>query len=332
MDIRKLDQEEHPNTRFLYEEIFDEDSTSFVDYYYTEKTRDNQIYVAKEDGGIRSMLHLNPYRLFVNGSIKDAHYIVAVATQKEYRRRGYMASLLKRSVCDLYQAGEAFTFLMPASESIYLPFDFRTVYEQEKRSYRKEDGECQDVVITDAADDDCDELAGTANRLLQERYQIFAVRDGAYYRRLIREYKSDGGRLKIYRSGGRIIDCRGYYPGEDEERPKIMVRIVDVRRMLMSLSLKSLIGVCFLVTDPLVEANNRCLVITGTEFSGVMLMDGKKENAEGTISIAALSSLIFGAKTVKEVCQEEGTWMSERMRTEMSKIIPLSKIYLNEAV
>ena len=43
-----------------------------------------------------------------------------------------MASLLKKSLEDMYQAGEAFTFLMPASESIYLPFDFRTVYEQEK--------------------------------------------------------------------------------------------------------------------------------------------------------------------------------------------------------
>ena len=93
----------------------------------------------EEDGRIRSMLHLNPYSLWVNGSRKDANYIVAVATQKEYRKRGYMASLLKKSLEDMYQAGEAFTFLMPASESIYLPFDFRTVYEQKKRYYRQEE-------------------------------------------------------------------------------------------------------------------------------------------------------------------------------------------------
>ena len=138
MRLRKLELQEHQASQSLYEEVFSEDSARFVEYYYTEKTKDNQIYVIEEDGRIRSMLHLNPYSLWVNGSRKDANYIVAVATQKEYRKRGYMASLLKKSLEDMYQAGEAFTFLMPASESIYLPFDFRTVYEQKKRYYRQE--------------------------------------------------------------------------------------------------------------------------------------------------------------------------------------------------
>lgn len=332
MEIRKLDVSEHQDSRALYEEVFDEDSSSFVDYYYTEKTRDNQIYTVEEDGKIRSMLHLNPYRLYVNRSEKKVNYIVAVATQKEYRKRGYMAALLKRALQDMYLAGEVFTFLMPASESIYQPFDFRTVYEQERKFYRVEDEENIELVVTDAKDSDCRELSEAANRYLAGRYQVFAIRDAAYYHRLIREYESDGGSLKIYRRDGKIIDCRGHYPEEDGGRSKIMIRIVDVRRMLMSLSLRSLVGVAFHVTDPLIEENNRCLVITGTEFSGVMLMDGKDENSEGTITIAALTSLLFGAKTVEEVCKEEGVKMSGRMRSEMEKLIPLSGIYLNEAV
>ena len=43
-----------------------------------------------------------------------------------------MAAVLKKALQDLYQAGEIFTFLMPASEQIYEPFDFRTVLEQER--------------------------------------------------------------------------------------------------------------------------------------------------------------------------------------------------------
>ncbi len=332
MEIRKLDVSEHQNSRGLYEEVFDEDSASFVDYYYTEKIRDNQIYAAEEEGKIRAMLHLNPYRLYVNRSEKNVNYIVAVATQKEYRKRGYMASLLKRAIKDMYQAGEAFTFLMPASESIYLPFDFRTVYEQERKFCRKEEEENGGLVITDAADSDCRELSEAANRYLAGRYQIFAIRDEAYYRRLIREYESDGGALKIYRREGKIVDCRGYYPEEDGGKPKIMIRIVDVRRMLMSLSLRSLTGVAFHVTDPSVVENNRCLLNTGTDLSGGMLVDGKVENSEGTITVAALTSLLFGAKTVEEVCKEEGVRMSDRMRSEMKKLIPLSEIYLNETV
>ena len=45
MKIRRLEKEEHQVVRSLYEEVFSEDSTSFVDYYFTEKTQDNEIYV-----------------------------------------------------------------------------------------------------------------------------------------------------------------------------------------------------------------------------------------------------------------------------------------------
>ena len=222
---------------------------------------------------------------------------------------------------------------MPASERIYQPFDFRTVYEQDRKFYRKGDEAVPGISITDAAAADCRGLAEAANRELSGSCQVFAVRDEAYYMRLIREYDSDGGKLKVYRRDDEIVDCRGYYPGEEEDGiPKIMVRIVDVRRMLMSLSLHSLAGACFCVTDPLIEENNRCIVITGTEYSGVMLMDGKEENSEGTISIAALASLVFGAKTVEEVCLEEGVLMTDRLREELGKIISLSKICLNETV
>mgnify|MGYP000388150207 FL=1 len=36
MKIRKLETEEKQNTKKLYEEVFSEDSKSFVDYYYEE--------------------------------------------------------------------------------------------------------------------------------------------------------------------------------------------------------------------------------------------------------------------------------------------------------
>ena len=119
MQIRKLEDEEKGRTRRLYEEVFSEDSPSFVDYYYTEKTKDNTIYVVEEDGAVRAMLHLNPYTLMVNGKEEPSHYIVAVATEKEYRKRGYMAALIRTALGDMYQAGEPFTYLMPAAEGIY---------------------------------------------------------------------------------------------------------------------------------------------------------------------------------------------------------------------
>ena len=45
MNVRKLETEEHGMTRFLYEEAFPEDSQAFTDYYYTEKTKNNQVHI-----------------------------------------------------------------------------------------------------------------------------------------------------------------------------------------------------------------------------------------------------------------------------------------------
>lgn len=340
MEIRKLKQSENHQTRFLYEEIFTEDSQGFVEYYYEEKTRDNQIYVVEEDGGIQAMLHLNPYELMVNGSKIDADYIVAVATRAEYRKRGYMGELLKQALGDMYAAGRCFTFLMPAAETIYTPYDFRTVYEQNRKCcptgetkllYMEDGGECQAAPLKE---EECKELAEAAGEALALSYQVYAFRSEEYYKRLKKEYESDGAKLMLYRKGKRIIDCRPYIPDEtsEEEKAKIMVRILDVRRMLMSVQLKTLTAVCFTVTDPVISENNRCVVITGTEFSGIMLMDAKPENSEGSITISALASFLFGAKSVDELCEEEGVEMTERMKNEMNKILPLSQIYLNEVV
>ncbi len=332
MEVRKLDLKEHGDTRFLYEEVFREDSKAFVDYYYSEKTKDNQIYVAEEDGGIQAMFHLNPYVLMVNRTPVKAHYIVAVATRKEYRKRGYMAELMKRALRDRYQAGEAFTYLMPSAEGIYLPHGFRTVYEQKESEPGPGGAE-----IREACERDCEELACAAEEYLSAHYDVYAMRDGAYYRRLLKECASEGGKLMLYRNreSGKITGCRLYYEEDKDETgepPKIMVRIVDVRKMLLDMRLETLIAACFTVTDPVIEENNRCIVVTGTEFSGVMLMDGEAKNSEGTITAAALGSLLFGAETVEEVCREKGVEMTERLKGELGKIVPLRKIYLNEQV
>ena len=119
MILRRLKQEEHGKTRKLWEEVFPEDTKAFLDYYYYIKARDNQIFVIEEDGEIRSMLHLNPYQVRIENRFFPTAYIVAVATQKPYRSRGYMGRLLHASLREMYERKMPFTFLMPAAEAIY---------------------------------------------------------------------------------------------------------------------------------------------------------------------------------------------------------------------
>ena len=73
-------------------------------------------------------------------------------------------------------------------------------------------------------------------------------------------------------------------------------------------------------------------MLTGTEFSGIMLMDAKPENSEGILPIRALTDLIFGVKTPEELRKMPGVEMTDRMEEELKKIIPLTGMYLNEVV
>ena len=215
--------------------MFFGDSTSFVDYhYFTEKTKDNEIYVLEEDGAVRSMLHLNPYRIMVNGIEDSALYCRCGCYAGDLAKRGYMKVLIRKALKDMYRNGENFTFLMPARQAIYLPHDFRTVYEQEKRYFH---GEGEPLKTEEAG-----ELAKLAESYLSAHYQVYTKRDAAYYERLVKEYASDSGRLMVIKDGGRIADCLIDVPDferVEKEKPKIMVRIVDARRMLMSLRLQA---------------------------------------------------------------------------------------------
>ena len=47
MEVRKLRTEEHLRTRKLWEDIFKEDTPEFLDYYYTVKTKENDMQYAE---------------------------------------------------------------------------------------------------------------------------------------------------------------------------------------------------------------------------------------------------------------------------------------------
>ena len=229
MKVRRLEQAEHGLTRPLYEEVFSEDSKRFIDYYYTEKTKDNQIYVAEEDGGIQAMLHLNPYELNVNGTKKKANYIVAVATRESYRGRGFMKALLETALKDMYREGESFAYLMPAAEAIYTPHGFRTVYTQQLEYCPI--GEAGDVTLENGitcqvrpvANQDIPMLVNAENAALEaEGYQVYTLKSEMYYERLMKEYASEGAKLMLYYLNGHLVGNCPYVPEqEEEEAPKI---------------------------------------------------------------------------------------------------------------
>lgn len=201
--VRKLQPEEHIRTRRLWEEIFTEDTPVFLDYYYSVKTKDNEIYVIEDGGKIVSMLHLNPYQMRVQDKFYQTHYIVAVATDERYRKRGLMRQLLNHAMQVMADRGEPFTFLMPATEAIYKPFGFEFVYEQRRTHIA---GKCnKDITleVVEATDNDCQAIADFANDILRA-YDVVTWRDAEYYKMILVEQVSENGGILVAKRDGKI--------------------------------------------------------------------------------------------------------------------------------
>ena len=208
--VKKLDNQGKRDSRSLWEEIFTEDTKEFLDYYYQEKTKENEILGIYDNCRLVSMLHLNHYKMFFQEKMIDSDYIVAVATKKEYRHQGKMAELIVEAMRRAKERKKPFVFLMPVKEAIYTPFGFETVYWRKdyslpsKEQWKKETG---NPIIIEEINGTCPEkiektikeLSEYSSSLLKEKYHIYTVRDQAYYELLLKEQESQKGSIVIGR-------------------------------------------------------------------------------------------------------------------------------------
>lgn len=252
---------EKESSRSLYEKVFREDTKRFVDYYYQYKVRENEILALREDGQIVSMLHLNPYVMIVNGYEVKSNYIVAVATQEEYRHRGYMRMLLERAIRDQAAKKIPFTFLMPASESIYAPYDFVRI--------------CPYTSLPPRVERMAQE---EQNRYLASRYQLFCKRNDRY--------------MEEQEAQKRAME--GEEP--EEKMPPYMARITDICGMLSLVGSKKEQTLYLRVKDSIISENDGyfCWVLS-EENSQVKKILKVPDHLDMELSIGELASMIFGS-------------------------------------
>ena len=228
-EVKILEAEEKQLSRKLWERIFTEDSIEFLDYYYTFKCTENTIYAALRDKQIVSMLQCNQYLMSAFGSAVEADYIVGVATDESFRHQGFMSALIRKALTDMYNKGRAFTFLMPAAESIYTPFGFRFIYEQPVS-----DQKAEDLLLVKAAESDIRNrqqlkaeirllykadfecAANVINQKLNDNYDIFTLKTERYFEDLNRQYLSDGGDICCIYYGGKPEAYFTYWINGDE--------------------------------------------------------------------------------------------------------------------
>lgn len=200
------------------------DPVPYTDFYFQEVYGKNQILlnVSPEEMAswsegekqgekmpIRGMLHLNPYLLHVQGKEVPAHYIVGVATDEEYRRQGVMKDLLVETFSRLRSQGEPFTYLMPADEQYYLPFDFRFGMEQMEQEVEcfgkvalKDTGEYQYV---DGLTDDLKEICLKENQIRDRQFAVHTAITPEYLCRMEKEARSDFARWITVKKRGKYV-------------------------------------------------------------------------------------------------------------------------------
>lgn len=128
--LHKDNIDEKLKTRKLYEENFDIGDKDFIDYYYETIIKRNEVVVMEDSGTVISMVHLNPYEYNICGDIKTIHYLVGIATKKEYRNKGYITKTLNFAINYLNDLKEPFCFLVPENknlEKFYQRFGFERV-------------------------------------------------------------------------------------------------------------------------------------------------------------------------------------------------------------
>lgn len=256
-----LSQEEKKESRALYEAIFTEDSKQFVDYYYQYKTGDNEILALKDGQRLVSMLHLNPYRMIVNGYEMKSNYVVAVATHKDYRHRGYMRLLLEKALRDMAAQRMPFTFLMPASEGIYAPFDFVWICNHTALPGRVEQMDAEGQ-----------------NQYLAKRYQMFCKRDVKYMERQRAERLAEEGE----EPSGNL--------------PPYMARITDVCQMLKLAGSSQDKTLYLKVRDPIISQNDgyfRWQVSRGKSVA--RRLEYVPQKLDLLLTVGELASMIFGS-------------------------------------
>lgn len=236
MKVRKLRIEEHIKTRKLWEEIFKEDTSEFLDYYYSVITKDNEIYVIEENDEIVSMLHLNPYEMRIEDKMYQTHYIVAVATKETHRTRGLMRRLLNHAMQVMTDRGEPFTFLMPAAEAIYKPFGFEYVYEQRQGKVPGTPSDDSTLEFISATEADCQNVAIFANEYLRQ-YDIVTWRTASYYKALLSELASEDGGILLAKRNGKLEGVFCYAKGEQMVmREPLFYREQDLQHAIYELT------------------------------------------------------------------------------------------------
>ena len=359
-----LDSEDKSETKHLWHMCFPEDSESFIEYYYKEKTKDNEILVKKDNGLLISMVQYNPYVVKLRERLWKLDYLVGVATEESRRREGHFREVFVKMLHDEEAAGKQITYLVPVNPAVYAPMGFTFIgkvasyelTEEAKQTLTRK--ACQDTP------EDCERAAAYMEQWLGARYEMYTRRDVAYVSRLIKELASENGTLEFLERDGELVGLDAYwgwevrehrflyaedaYTVKTGEKPWNMARLTNIGALLAAFGLKQaeqqgeekrMLTLGIRMNDPILEMNSGEFVWTiGEAGSSLKVRKPEPDTCSCTENVSVwletkpeeLVSWLFGYQKAEEI------WSGQLENKELAEILvqvdTVNGVYLDEIV
>ena len=359
-----LDAEDKDETKHLWHMCFPEDSESFIEYYYKEKTKDNEILVKKDNGLLISMVQYNPYAVKLRGRLWKLDYLVGVATEESRRREGHFRDVFVKMLHDEEAAGKPITYLVPVNPAVYAPMGFTFIGNVASYELTEEAKQTLTRTVCQDTPEDCGRAAVYMEQWLGARYEMYTRRDAAYVSRLIKELASENGTLEFLEQDGRLVGLDAYwgwelrehrllyaedaYTVKTGEKPWNMARLTNIGALLAAFGLKQaeqqgeekrMLTLGIRMNDPILEMNNGEFVWTiGETGSSLKARKPEPDTCGCTENVSIwletkpeeLVSWLFGCRKAEEIWggQLENKGLSELL----AQVDTVNGVYLDEIV
>lgn len=359
-----LDAEDKDETKHLWHMCFPEDSESFIEYYYKEKTKDNEILVKKDNGLLISMVQYNPYAVKLRGRLWKLDYLVGVATEESRRREGHFRDAFVKMLHDEEAAGKPITYLVPVNPAVYAPMGFTFIGNVASYELTEEAKQTLTRTVCQDTPEDCGRAAVYMEQWLGARYEMYTRRDAAYVSRLIKELSSENGTLEFLEQDGRLVGLDAYwgwevrehrllyaedaYTVKTGEKPWNMARLTNIGALLAAFGLKQaeqqgeekrMLTLGIRMNDPILEMNNGEFVWTiGETGSSLKARKPEPDTCGCTEHVSIwletkpeeLVSWLFGCQKAEEIWG--GQLENKGLAEILAQVDTVNGVYLDEIV
>ena len=287
--IRLLENHEKVKIRSLYEHCFRDDTKEYIDYYFDNRIRENEVVVNEQEGEIVSAMHLIP-KVVIAGNVK---------TNITYRKFGFEYVMDKREMEDpKHRKKPSHSVIRRKAEnsdlvklSIFAQQAVNSIYSislsKDLEYFRK----LKEVV----------EIEGGSIDIFVKNKVIVG------YRIIIDDEVFE----EVLDNSVQNLSWLG-----NGRTPYAMARILNIRKTLRQLSFKDFKERYIKIADPVIEENNGCFKMKYHHGSVKLEKCNEKEidKVDFDVTIGELGAHIFGYKSIPgfpPVCRQDSFFIND---------------------